>query len=238
VRCWDSAHPSAGGGPTLKGSAVLVIGDNKGAVAALNKFSSTAPDVAASLKEIFALCSSLDFDVLGQWRPREELAAEDALSRVPEASGWGLAPRALALVVGAFGPPSVDLFASDLWHIAPSFVTPRYMSGCTAVDALNLDWRALVPADGVAWIFPPARAITKTIQLLKEFKINAVLILPEAPTTNWWLELLTLRAVARIDGPIILARSTDVCIPSRRVPSGTLNPALFKLRAFKISWPR
>jgi hypothetical protein len=95
----------------LRGAAVLVIGDNQGAVAALNKFSSTAPDVADSLKETFKLCSTLDFDVLGQWRPREELAAEDALSRVPDASDWGLAPRAPALVLGAFGPPSVDLFA-------------------------------------------------------------------------------------------------------------------------------
>jgi hypothetical protein len=112
------------------------------------------------------------------------------------------------------------------------------MPGCVAVDALNLDWRTLVPAGDVAWIFPPVRAITRTIQLLKEIRTDAVLILPEAPTINWWLELLSLRAVARIDGPIILARSTDVCIPSRRVPSGTVNPALFKLRAFKVSWPQ
>lgn len=85
---------------------------------------------------------------------------------------------------------------------------------------------------------PPVRAIPKAIQRLKEFQTDAVLIVPEAPTTNWWLELHSLSAAARIGGPIDLARSTDVCIPSRRVPPGTLNPALFKLRAFKITWLR
>jgi hypothetical protein len=147
----------------LREAAVLVIGDNQGAVAALNKFSSPAPDVAASLREIFILCSTLDFDVIAQWKPREELAIEDALSRVPDASDWGLAPRALAFILNAFGSPGTDLFASDLWHVAPSFVTPRYMPGCAAVDALNLDWRALVPDGELAWIFPPVRAIPKAI---------------------------------------------------------------------------
>jgi hypothetical protein len=222
----------------IRDSAILVIGDNQGAVAALNKFSSPAPDVAASLREIFAICSTLDFDVVAQWSPRDELAAEDALSRVPDASDWGLAPRALALIVSTFGAPSVDLFASNLWHVCPTFVSARHMPGCAVADALNLDWRALVPAGTTAYIFPPVRAIPKAIQLLKEFQIDAVLVVPEAPTTNWWLELQGLRAGARIDGPIILARSTDVCIPSRRVPPGTVNPALFKLRVFKITWSR
>lgn len=220
----------------LREAAVLVIGDNQGAVAALNKFSSTAPDVAASLREIFTLCSELDFDVVAQWKPREELSERDALSRVPDASDWGLAPRALALVLSTFGPPSADLFAPDLWHVAPTFITPQHMPGCVAVDALNQDWRAIVPEVGLAWIFPPVRAIPKAIQLLRRYRVDAILIVPEAPTTNWWLDLQNLATVAKMDGPVSLARSTDVCIPSRRVPPGTLNPALFKLRAYKISW--
>jgi hypothetical protein len=98
---------------TLKESAILVIGDNQGAVGALNKFTSKAPDIASSLKEIFHLCSSLDFDIVAQWRPREELELEDALSRVPDASDWGVAPTVRAAIFEAFGVPTADLFASD-----------------------------------------------------------------------------------------------------------------------------
>jgi hypothetical protein len=103
----------------LRDSAVLVIGDNQGAVAALNKFSSTAPDVAASLKEIFKLCSSLDFDVVAQWKPRDELAHEDALSRVPDATDWGLAPRTCLNIIGEFGTPCADLFDSQICGMSP-----------------------------------------------------------------------------------------------------------------------
>jgi hypothetical protein len=95
----------------LKRAAVLVIGDNQGAVAALNKFNSPAPDVASSLRTILELCSNLDFDVIDQWRPREELAVEDALSRVQDASDWGLSSRARAFLFQEFGTPQVDLFA-------------------------------------------------------------------------------------------------------------------------------
>jgi hypothetical protein len=193
----------------LRGSAVLVVGDNQGAVAALNQFRSLAPDVAASLREIFKICSSLDFDVLAQWRPREELAAEDALSRFPEASNWGLAPAIMHSLIEQFGRSSVDMFASDFWHIAASFVTPSYMLGCSAVDAVNRDWRDIVPPGSLAWVFQPLRAIPQALQRLKEFRINAVLIVPEAPTTNWWLELIALRARTGVEGPVVLDRSTS-----------------------------
>jgi hypothetical protein len=154
---------------TLKGSAILVIGDNQGAVAALNKFTSKAPDIASSLKEIFHLCSSLDFDIVAQWRPRKELELEDALSRVPDASDWGVAPTVRAAIFEAFGVPTADLFASGTWHVASTFVTPQFTPGCAAADALNVDWRDLITPGGLAWIFPPVRAILKALQLVREF---------------------------------------------------------------------
>jgi hypothetical protein len=212
----------------LRGSAVLVIGDNQGAVSALNKFNSTAPDVAASLRKIFELCSNLDFDVVAQWRPREELEVEDALSRFPDVFDWGLAPVACRQIIQAFGrSPSVDVFASDLWHVTTAFIAPRFMPDCLAVDALHCDWRILVPAGETAWIFPPVRSVAQVIQKVREFKTIAILIVPEATTTNWWLDLLALGSSAQVEGPLILDRSTDICIPSRRVRSGTLNPAMF-----------
>jgi hypothetical protein len=142
----------------------------------------------------------------------------------------------LSGIFETFGAPTMDLFASDTWHVAPTFIKPRFMPGCAAVDALVQDWRNLMEDGGLAWIFPPVRAIPKAFLLLKEFCINAIFIVPEAPTTNWWIALLDLRAESRLEGPIALNRSTDICIPSRRVPVGTVNPALFKLRAYKIMW--
>lgn len=222
--------------PLLSGAAVLLVGDNQGAVAAVNSMRSSAPDVNAVLQEIFTLCSEGDFDVLAQWKPRAELAVQDALSRVPDASDWGLAPAVLRAAFLLFGQPDVDLFASDTWHVAERFITPRYMPGCCAVDALRTDWRTLVQPSETAWIFPPVRALPSVIQSLRNFRTDAILVVPEAATTNWWLELMHLGSDATMAGPLEIERSRDACIPSRRVPDGTVNPALYKLRVFKISW--
>ncbi|GAQ85469.1 reverse transcriptase [Klebsormidium nitens] len=222
--------------PLLSGAAVLLVGDNQGAVAAVNNFRSSASDVNAALQGIFKLCSEADFDVLAQWKPRIELAEQDALSRVPDASDWGLTPKVFADVISLFGRPDVDLFASDTWHVAGRFVTPRYMPGCLAVDALRTDWRTLVKQGETAWIFPPVRAIPSVLQSLRNFRTDAILVVPEATTTNWWVELMSLGSGAVMAGPLAIERSTDACIPSRRVPAGTVNPALYKLRVFKINW--
>lgn len=58
----------------LSRAAILLIEDNQGAVAAINSFRSSAPDIHAILKEIFELCSRVDFDIIAQWKPRAELA--------------------------------------------------------------------------------------------------------------------------------------------------------------------
>ena len=222
--------------PLLSGAAVLLVGDNQGAVAAVNSMRSPAPDVNTVLQEVFTLCSEADFDVLAQWKPRAELAVQDALSRVPDASDWGLAPAVLQAAISLFGQPDVDLFASDTWHVAERFVTPRFMPGCCAVDALRTDWRTIVGEGETAWIFPPVRALPSVVQSLRNFKTDAILIVPEANTTNWWLELMRLGGEATVAGPLEIERSTNACIPSRRVPDGTANPALYKLRVFKINW--
>jgi hypothetical protein len=120
--------------------------------------------------------------------------------------------------------------------VASTFVTPHFTPGCAAADALNVDWRDFITPGGLAWIFPPVRAIPKALQLVREFQTDAILIVPKAPSTNWWLGLLDLGAAAKLEGPISLDRSTDICVPSRRAPLGTVNPALFKLRVFKVTW--
>jgi hypothetical protein len=88
--------------------------------------------------------------------------------------------------------------------------------------------------EGPGLNLPPVRAISKTILLMKQFRVNAILIVPEAMTTNWWIKVNSLTE-AKVEGPVAFERSTDICIPSRRVPVGTVNSALLKLRAFKIT---
>lgn len=91
-----------------------------------------------------------------------------------------------------------------------------------------------MPQGETAWIFPPVRLLREVIQAVRRFHTDCILVVPLTDATNWWLALQQLRTVARIEGPVKLPRSTDVCIPSHRVPAGTVNPALYRLQAYKI----
>jgi hypothetical protein len=221
----------------LQGGSVLLTGDNQGAVAAVNKFRSKAPDVNSLLKQIFALCSEKDFDIVAQWRPREELQLEDDLSKLLNSSDWGLRKAEREAILEAFQVrPVIDLFASDVWHTTSRFVSHHATPGALAVDATRQAWTELVQQGDFAWIFPPVRLLTEVMQAVRRFETNCILIVPKAEATNWWITLLAMGQRAKLAGPLEIPRSTDICIPSRRVPKGTTNPAMFKLRAFRLTW--
>jgi hypothetical protein len=74
------------------------------------------------------------------------------------------------------------------------------------------------------------------MQALKRFQVNCILIVLMAAATNWWLALPTLEQEAQLGGPLELARSTDICIPSSRVPPNIVNPALYRLQAYMLTW--
>jgi hypothetical protein len=189
------------------------------------------------LQRVFELCTAENFDVVAQWMPREEMQAEDDLSKHLDSSDWGLRTEDIQRIQSAFGvQPVIDLFASETWHVTGKFVSMHLTPGCVAADALRADWRDLVPSGETAWIFPPMRLLKEVIQAVRRFWTNCVLIVPLADAINWWLALHQLSKVARIEGSIRHARSTDVCIPSHRVPAGTVNPALYRLQAYMVIW--
>jgi hypothetical protein len=131
----------------LQGGSVLLRGDNQGAVASVNQFRSRAPDVNRLMKEIFALCTEKDFDVVAQWRPREEMQLEDDLNKLPDSSDWGLRQTDRDAVLREFRVrPAIDLFASDVWHATSRFVSQHATPGAYAVDAMRQDWTELVMA--------------------------------------------------------------------------------------------
>jgi hypothetical protein len=104
------------------------------------------------------------------------------------------------------------------------------MSGCTSF------LRCLVPTSSYAWIFPPVRLLADMMVALKIYKTNAILVVPQAEATNWWIALQEIGKVAHLSEPLVLDRSSDVCIQSRRVPRGTINPAFYNLRAYRLTW--
>jgi hypothetical protein len=220
----------------IKNSSIQLVGDNQAAVPAINQFRSRSTEVNDALKKIFTLCVLHGFSVSAVWKPRNLLETEDLLSRQPDASDRGMRKAIFDAICTEFGVKiSVDLFASHTWHVAPSFVSLFYTPGCAASQALQLDWRLLAPKGGFAWIFPPVRVISETVQMIERYRTDCVLVLLDQKASNWWVHLFTLP----LKEPIRIyeiPRGTDSCKPSRRVFAKTANPGLFKLRALKIVW--
>jgi hypothetical protein len=219
-------------------ASIRISVDNQGAASSVNNFRSKAPDVHSAIKKIFFLGAEFSFDVVADWRPRELMALEDALSKAPDSSDWGLRKQRYDEVYNVLAVrPALDLFASATWHQLPRFVANFYTPGCTGAQALRSDWRAWLQSGKYAWIFPLVRNLGEVVQLIDKFRTNAILVVPERVATNWWIALQKIRLKAAVKGPVLIPRSTDECKPSKRVPPGTPNPALFKLLAYKISWP-
>jgi hypothetical protein len=220
----------------LSEAAILIEGDNQGAIAALNIFRSPVAEINKVLKGIFKICAELRADVIGKWIPRGELTEADALSREPDATDWEIAPGLFDAACLHFGCyPAVDLFASDAHHTVERFVSQFFTLGCVAVNALRLDWTEVVKEEEAIWVFPPMQCVSTAISMLERYKLEALLCLPIKSGSN---ELVQLRLVkgASVSEPLLVPRKSESCIPSERVSRSAVNPAFLELGIVHIKW--
>lgn len=163
----------------LRGTSILLEGNNQGAISALNHFRSPNPGINQTLQRVFQLCCNMQFDVVAKWILRDNLTEADELSRRPDPFDWGLAKLEFERTCGLFGVrPSVDLSASDVHHVSDAVVSQFYTPGCMAVDAFRHDWGALLSPSDLAWIFPPIKSVILAISLVQAYTQNALICLP------------------------------------------------------------
>lgn len=220
----------------IRGAAILLEGDDQGAISALNHFRSPIPEINQVLRGIFRLCCENQFDVVAKWIPRESLVEADALSRLPDPSDWGLTASEQQKIFRHFGRrPTVDIFASDAHHVADKFLSLYYTPGCFAVDAIKQDWATILASSDLIWVFPPHRQVSVALSLLESARIEALVCMPVKSGSN---EVIQLRQMAKasISAPYMVPRQADSCVASARVPSGTLNPAFLDLGVVHVIW--
>jgi hypothetical protein len=191
-------------------------GDNQGAISAINNLRSPVKEINEVLQRIFRLCTENGFDVLAKWIPRDNLSHADALSRAPDPTDWALNATELSNVVRHFRVrPTMDLFASDVHHVADKFVSKFFTPGCMAVDATKQDWKRLSGAHDILWLFPPSRQVSLALSLLKASRVEALVCLPIREGSNELIQLRQLQG-ADVSSPYSIPRHTDSCNPSAR----------------------
>lgn len=223
-------------GATMRDSSLLITGDSQAAVNCINNFRSSSPDVNDLLRTLFDICLAAGCNVQARWVPRQHIQQADALSRDPDAADWGLAPQLVADIVAHFGVrPACDLFASAHHHVSDNFVSKFYEPGCSAVQAMRLDWRTVLQPDQTAWVFPPLHLAGQVLERVRSFKTNAIFVIRGQKASN---EMIALHALpgASVSAPFSIPKVAASCRPTLRVPPGTVNPAFMGLLAFYIKW--
>ena len=114
---------------------------------------------------------------------------------------WMLHPvvfQALQKEVGCF---SIDLFATQVNHQVPAFVSWRPVSGAVATDPFNVKWDFKL-----AYLFPPFCMIKRCLRKIQQDQAHCVLITPVWKSSPWYPVILSLL----VGQPLLLPRWLDL----------------------------
>eukprot|EP00854_Cymbomonas_tetramitiformis_P034342 gene34342-biopygen26299 len=136
--------------PELEGKVVRLYCDNQAVVAMLSHFMSRNPELMRRMRKLWLLLDLNDIELQARYIRSEANERADRLSRCKDIDDWQLNRRWFEWADSAWGPHTVDRFASEI-----SAQLPRYFAGwhdprCEGVDSLAYDWRG-----EINWVNPP-----------------------------------------------------------------------------------
>ena len=157
---------------------------------------------------------------------KHNILADEASRKFQDAAEWKIQPKTFKSLVGTYGLPEIDLFASRLNYQVPTYVSWLPDPESTFIDAFSIKW-----AGRYIYAFPPFSMIWPVLSKIVQERVEkALVVLPRWPTQSWY----TLAHKIRIKGhPIITISSSTLCLPgtTKRHP---MAPKL-KLQAFLCS---
>lgn len=174
----------------LIGQHVLVMCDNKTAVAYINKLGGTRSRRLYNLvRTILLWCQAYKIRVLARHIPGILNVKADMLSRRSQVIGseWSLNPKVVSIIFQKWGQPHIDLFATRDNYKIPTFVSPFPDPMAWGTDALAMSWAGLW-----AYAFPPIQLLPKVLRKIREEQVEIILVSPFWPAKTWTTELLEL----------------------------------------------
>jgi hypothetical protein len=130
----------------------------------------------------------------GLWHSAEHLAGvlnvqADTKSRWRgDRSEWRLTPSAWREVERAFGPHSVDLFASRTNHLCDKYFSRFNEPGSAGRDALRFNWAE----EANPYANPPYALLPKIIAHVRHCRCDLTVVAPVWPARPWLAQLLEL----------------------------------------------
>ena len=184
-----------------QGDYVQLSMDSKPAVAFVNRQGGTRSRIlCAAALELWNFVISK-----GGWLPRDENQISDMLSKGSlDTWEFGLTTQVTNCLWNRWFVPSVDCFASKLFHVVDTYYSFHPDTGAARRDAFSvLRWPNKIYA------FPPIPLITMTITKIKLDSVTAIMVVPEWRSAKWWDMLKDLL----VEPPLHLGDHRDILVP-------------------------
>ena len=175
----------------LRGRVVTLWEDNQAVVFIIRNKTSRSPMLMAELRLLLELLDDLGIELRPRYI-RSELNPADEFSRLTERDAWELhvplRRQLLAKARRVMGfEVTLDPFACAQTHICPRYACRFSNPAALCLDGLSLDWR-----QEDVWINPPWGLLPEVVAKLQLERPQAVLIVPEWPSQQWWPSLRAL----------------------------------------------
>ena len=213
----------------VKQQSVLLYTDNSTVMFYLRKQGGTrSPTLCRITWEILRWCAQQRVTLTVKHIPGKKNVLADSLSRSFRLPGteWTLLQGVVDHLGDLWGKPLMDLFATQLNHRLPCYVSPLPDPQAYAIDAMSISWDGML-----AYAYPPTALLNQVLQKLTSSQnTELILIAPAWPKQSWYPLLLQLSA----DQPRQLPPLQHLLWH----PTGKVyhqNPALFHLHAWKLS---
>ena len=132
---------------------------------------------------------------------------------------WRLHPEIVNQILGTWGTPAVDMFATVHNTHLPHFMSPVREPQALAIDVLSQDWQGRS-----TYMFPPFPLLSKVIQKLRTIQEGEVIQI--AP---WWLTQPWFPYLIYVFGPpsflpisLRPTVTTVICLERQVIPSARM----------------
>ena len=207
---------------------VLVMSDNKTAIAYLNKQGGVRSKRLFLLaKQTLLWCRGNQTRLLCRHIPGRLNVKADLLSRRQQVIGteWSLHHSVVQSMWALWGRPLIDLFATRDNNKLPTFVSPYPDEMAFATDALAISWNGMW-----AYAYPPTQIIPAVLAKVKRDAVEMIMVAPWWPKKVWSLDLLELSLERPRALPI---RRNLLAQPKSNIFHE--NPHVLRLHAWRLS---
>lgn len=162
--------------PVMRGKTIQVICDNTTAIAQINKFGRTRSQPLLDLAtRIWDYCIKTGTRLMTTYVPSQFNPADSPSRRMTAQLEWSINSSFYQQLVSAWGPHSVDLFATAANAKTHRYVSWLHEETAWKQDAFSFSWKHL----GRVYICPSWSLLNRVLEKIRTDRVRATVITPQ-----------------------------------------------------------